>query len=1658
MAIDWDAEIAANQQKRAVANVAGANGVDPTRAVGAIRDAAGTGVPAAIAMHADAPELQPAATPDQQAILNTSPAVRSFVAQSPAHAAATSDDFGALAGVGRTAQSFAQTAGTDFFGPGIQAFHSLISDIKKAYDSSSAKEPSLLDMVPGFNPQDQKLGAVLADVAGLAFSPLSGALNTVARPLSYIPAYKPGTTQRATQPEAQANLVNMFGTALMGLGPEARIAGVRPGPIDEGTFGAKPRLTGAQEPVMDAEFEPIPTPGGNPVHTPVYSAIADLDAENVGRLQASVAESATHGRAPELLQQFLEDHTEAGGREVSVPADAIAKVWQQGHSLFEDKTAEIKAAMDTGTSVSVPLSQYVTETAGKPFLEQLNSASQFRENGVSQDEAKNLPEPVDITDQNAEIIPDNSNAPEGTAKQYTPHGEVYVVKPDTLDPAEVEAMLPTAEQYGGRYAMGRANTAFQFRTEAARDAFLEDIKGNPTVTAEPKPELALPEDLAEHADEVRTIAARAEGASERVFRETGLDQLFSEPKATGLTKGQFERYGERVDEARTAIHERLLERTYKQLRRERTPEWKAAIELHTEEAKALIEAQPNVQAYRAIKDSMFKLDTEQVAELYPELPLPKELTKKGGLSPDEAAELTGHASGADLVANLYHLHEAVSAVGGTLNDYVKVRAKAYAEAQSRALLGYDVTPQGLLDAAREAVQESPIENLLTQDLKDLAGQAGVPFDQKMIQAKAEALFAKLPVKEATKPKAFAENMRKLGNKAESSLMSESPVKAFVAKQQQYIQYLQMKEAFAFQKEYASSMKLMNTIAKKPIVAGMDQTARNQARAILARVGFTVRTGKYEGVVEALKGMSLTDYVNSLMARGYQPVFADIPNLKMEDMLVDQFRGVRDTVKSIAQLGRDDKRAFNQGKAQELSTIGQEVKANASAIGRPFTAGEMHRLKDTMKGNLGTGQRQLGAAVSRPETFLYWLDQEKNGPLMKYLVSELQDGKYYKTDMIQKIGKEFRDFVAKQPKGWQHSLEQAVDVPELTYSIGSDGKPIQWLMNRGNVVMMATHFGTESNFAKLTEGFGWDAQTVRAVADRVLTEADWKYVQHILDVNKALLPELQKLYRSTVGLAMKNIPATPIPTPFGTLSGGYRHISYDWNSIEENEKGEVLDDPNSLKASDLFGADYRVATPPNAYTLQRTNFSAPMNLDHAILHREIESVIHDIAYRPALIQATKIMRQPQVRQGVREALGPEYLTTINNWLKDIARGSSYDQTVLKGAARLIRGVRRRFTMVQIGYNVATLAKHGGIAAAHISGEVGIPEFAKASSDLLRDQDLQRWVTEQSGEVRGALMNLDRDVREIMQDLFRKQGFVDNYRYHAFTMFGKVKQIEATATWLAKYRTLTDRDGLAHEDAVALANKSVRDTQGAGGPVDLPALWRGGGDFWGEVGKLSNMFTGFENTSTNRMWTMLRRGGRGGGGPPGSPGRGKGYEDRGFAGQRRDFQKSFSDLLSYFVIPALYASAFDLVSGGKLHKGVKGGALFLEHFLENSIKGALGGSLPLGNMLADVPRLIASRGKDFGSGGPLQEMLGSAVGTAVNAWDALHKKDRHKIEDRWPQHAMETAGYMFNLPVKPVSKGGQFLWDKAQGHVKDKSMLEFFRGLIFGSSTDEAKKPR
>lgn len=1573
---DFDAVL----QRQAASSAAQGAGISPDDAVSALRTQPLTGVPANVGM-GDASTLAAQAQQKQDtAVLGTSAPVRSFVASDPAKAAAVSGDYAPLARLGQITSQFMATRGHDF----IQPYKEFFGTYGTLLHGSEQEKLQAADQL-GILYAAQKL--ITEPFSNLLAAPTAKALTKLSG----------GTTDEEEQLRQGLNFAAFAAAPALRLG---RTPTTRPPITDlgEAQIVRPPRLPNPNAPesgFTEAQFEDL-HPTSSPAAAQLHSFLANADAAHVEAIQEAITNTATHSRAPELTQDFLENHTLAHGQEVAIPTDVVAKLWDEGHEVFAARQDEIQQAMATGGELRVPLSEYLVETAGKPFAEELNSATRFREGGVSQEEAK-------------EIRPDQE------VGEGAPAGE----------PRQIQAKVP------------------------------EDL-------ASPDTEAA-----------VRTIAANASQAVQQVFREMGLSQLFQDPKALGLTKGQMERYSSMVEEAQAAIHDRILQKTYNQLRRERTPEWKAEVEGQAALLIPQIEALPAVRAMRQLSQTGFKLDRDLVSNFFPEPAsrLPSSVVRNNGNHPDEVADFLGYSSGGQLVSDLADLGSAIKASGArNLNEFVKLQAQQAAEAAARYHLGYDVSPASLLEAAREEMVAPEIADLLAEDLKGFAEANGLPFSRGDVEYLAKDAFGKLPVKEAIKPKEFAEQVRRVGNRAEAAIADGNPIKAFQLKQQQLMQYLQMREAFKFQKEFARADKGMRTLAKKPVHSRMDQTTRNHLRLIVEQMGYPLRLGKFEHPLVPLKGQTLSDFVRGATADGLPLYQTFVPSLApdgIRNLSVDEFQDVDSMVKSLSQYGRDLKTAVVDGKKVALSELEQQVRENATAIGRPYTAGEAQlgkgpvelslspearqRMMRKLAGGLGRFARSLGAATTRPEVPLFWLDREQNGPLMRSIVNPLNAGTYYKAEKIKAFSDAFKAFVKEQPKGWVDSLSNRVNVPELTYGRDATGTPVPWLNDKGNVIRAALHFGTEDNFANLVEGFGWEPQTTIDVINREMTAADWKYVQFLWDQADSLWPEVQALYRETVGLAPPEVPGHPVPTTTaGTLRGKYWHLDYDWNALGEysTDEGPVqVQDPMALGESELFGSKYRVATPPNGSIKQRTEFRGPLNLDHATLHRELESVIHDLAFRRPLIQATKVLRQPGVRNAIRESLGPEYLASFNDWFQRVARSSSYDQTALSGMAAKVRGLRRRFTTVQIGYNVLTMARHGGIALSHMTGEAG-SHLAGAVADLLRDgEHWQEFVDKNSGEVRNTLFSLDRDIRETLEQHFVRDGFVGGWNYHATTMFAIIKRVEAQATWLAKYREVFE-GGASHEDAVALADKAVRDTQGSGTVVNLSALQSGDGGLGGEVLKLFNIFTAFENTATNRAWTIIRRQQKIGEqrkltrGKP--SGRGfDGFADAGDAGARRDSLRNNAQLLAFFVIPAVFLTALDEVTG-------KHGQTFTQRLLAHFIQGALGGTIPGGNMLAELPTAVRTHGRDTGGDDPVVSMLKS-VGGAVSA--IADKVQGKPIADhKWVQHSIETAGYTMGregVAVKPLARAGQFAYDKSKGKTPP-GLWNDLRGILFGSS--------
>jgi hypothetical protein len=1060
--------------------------------------------------------------------------------------------------------------------------------------------------------------------------------------------------------------------------------------------------------------------------------------------------------------------------------------------------------------------------------------------------------------------------------------------------------------------------------------------------------------------------------------------------------------------------------------------------------------------------------------------------KEGGFDADVIADAVGYDSGMEMLDELNQFEKGrqktpfMTYFLGLVKQEARIRtfAELYGitPADPKGLTLEDVKryqANRVLEDAQAIFAEPIITDLLIEQLNHLLSQVGdPPITYEQIKAIADAKFSSLTMRRALNQRSFELELTRAGRKVETLLLKGKIPEALRLKQYQIIAQIQLLESHKLKGEAKSGDKRIAKWARNPIMRKQDQRTLNFIRFMLKNVGVNIRLGKFESVEQALNGETFQQFIDSLRAEGYEPIVFGLPLTETYDIkplthyTVDEYRGFVEMLKSLANLGKDKATGKMLGEAIQFDQIVKEIAANADGAGRKFTAGELREARERAFKELSLGSTGLGAYIARPETVAYVLDGFKLGPMTRSVIMPSMKAKHSKSDMLQDFSESIRAFMKSQPEGWGKSMKQGLDVPELVFGENANGTPTKWIRNRADLIMLMLNVGAPSNLDKLTKGFGWSTEAIFNVIWQHARPEDWKYVKFLWDQHEKLWPKIRDLGRAVQGLAPKKIEGHPVPISANgeTIPGGYWPVRYDPTCVGsvlfDDGKAGVVKDPTLLDASALFGTEYHTALPNNRHTLERTKFLAPLNLNMETIYLGYMQVMHDLAYRPALIQMNKVLTHPSVRKAITDVLGKTYMDELDHWLVYQARQSVYDGKSLRTMTGWMQAFRSAFMNVQMMYNVKTAGKHALIAMAHISTEVS-PKYAGAALGRLFQSPEQRaywsnFVTENSGEVRNAMLNLDRDVREAIEKTVAKNGGVLNaYQYNGFILFTLAKQGEAMVTWLGKYMQLTDA-GAPHEDAVFLADKSVRDTQGAGSISDLPPLWRGGQNFWGELGKMMNMFTSFENATGNREWVMKKRvqrlAGGGGGGrlpPPDGPENLDGWQDDGGAGAKRDLGHIVTSGLGFILIPALIAAVYDItVSKDKWEK-------LPEKFVENLLKGAVGGAIALGNSLEQIPKMAKTHGFSAPST-PLYEAMGTIVDTFAHpeyALDLLEGK-LNKVPARWVGHAVETAGYLGGgIGVRPIKNLALATIDKARNHT---GWGEFLREFTFGQSVEESKE--
>lgn len=1493
------------------AGVARTGTATPEGAASALRSAPLSPIPPDVGMHTPGDMEAQALQGTQRTVMAANPAVARWAATAqPAHVAVTKDDFPALGKIAqwfRTDSNFPQPV-QDVF----HVADMLDKGIRGSFDQyvgSLGRHPLLPSKPSDLLPDWKQISAGLSTVLGAASVPFALATAPLTEPAAraiapnlthtfpLLPWEQPrALTSREDQLNEARNIVNTAITAVAGGSALGKLFKGGSAPSGKGGGAAPEGRTAGPD-------------AGPP---PDYPAIiAAHDVEQIAKVQEDVAASQTHTRSPATAQQFLAqqtdhvvqvdpdtiielqqqghdpfpDHREEviqavrAGEPLEVPlstylAETAGKPWAEGvnkATVFrpggvsvEEGSPPLTTLDDLGFKTDVPNEEWLAskvrraeEEMGRYKGTSGATTGYFRNRpfGLPVEDLAKLPGAMDEMP-----APGNGKYDEllesMTARGYDNTNPILIRVNHRGEPYILEGnnRVAVADRLGIKsipVEISYVNGGERVEGVLSPAKVLEMVNRGKGPKVPERTERPLPEDITPtEAPRARYLAVESESAVERVVAEQRLRELFVDQKALGMTKDQFARYNEGVEAAISRATDRMLERAYTSIRAERLEPFKEAVAQHSAEVEQELAQFPAIRARAYLAqgkgplgeplESPLKLRTgDDIAAFGRDLGLPKSMFSREGGAADEVAELLGYQSGADLMRDLAGLHELQGE--RTIAAHMKELIREAAVERARGELGYTADREALRLAASELVQSPEITNFLADHLQEFAKANNIPFNKDVLKAEAVARFQTRTVHEATNIRQLEEFLRKDSLKVEKALLKGDVAGAFRWKQEQLRHQIELVQAHKFAKVYAKAGRNIKRWAKKKAISGLSQPYLDRIKQVLQAYDIPINRESAE-FARAVGDQTLPEWVQSRRDLGQDITLPLIPAGNLRDLSVEQFTELNEALTAIHSYGKAEEQVVVNGRRVAMEVARSEAFASTQALpSRPVDLDLVPR--DKWGKTVGTRLEQLDAEHVVVESFARYLDGGKPGIFTRVLTQ----GSSEAANIFDRLERQVLLPIIESVKGIPASLRRTYNVKvDNPIFRGPDGTLLT--VHRGDIIPILANMGTESNAAKLAEGYGATVEEIHAWLDRYVTAEEAKFVQGMWDkLSKDVFPLADGVARNMRGYGMTMLPARALTVNGHTLRGGYWPVQYNPALVRRQVGAPNVDIPNEMEKATPH--PFSVLTTPSGHELGRTAYVGPVDLSlDKVLQSHLRDVFTRIAYAEFAQSARRFITDKTIRAIVEDKGGPALYAQLMPWLEDqVMAGQRYNAPA-KWAVRTLTNLRQKYTISVLAFNYSVGIKQAlGLLPATkelnlrwmASGMVNF--YTRAATGRLGSHPIAR-----SEEMRYRFDALDVNLREL------RDGFnsIDFNKPTAKALFERLQQAGMAyigfmdkytvsgATWTGAWQKAKYRFKYSDADALQYADQMVRRTQGAGRHKDLVGVQRSKDE---AVKTLAMMFT-------------------------------------------------------------------------------------------------------------------------------------------------------------------------------------------------------------------------
>lgn len=1106
---------------------------------------------------------------------------------------------------------------------------------------------------------------------------------------------------------------------------------------------------------------------------------------------------------------------------------------------------------------------------------------------------------------------------------------------------------------------------------------------------------------------------------EAALAEQDIKAAFTDAAQAGMTDAEFAAYTKAVAAARDEAYDALMFKTMEEIRRRRTQEYKDARATIEERVRGEVDARPVFRAYALLSGKGQKLSKSILTRIHGDSvleQLPKSVPPifaPDGTHPDVIAEMSGFASGEELIRALIGMQDRKLSMKAS-GDNRSVR-QATIDEETTAMMqeryGDPLNDGSIEEEALAAVHNERQGEVLAMELRQITRKTGdIPSPYKIAKQWAAEKIAGGTVNDVASRSAlnrYARAAAKAGRAAEKAILSGDMQAAFRHKQAQMLNNALIGEAAKAADQIEKGLKRMGNYARKRTIKSMDQDYLDQIHALLEQVDLRIRSQKSIDRQTSFEAWAAEQEAKGIDVVVPKSFAAMLGTRNWSRLTVEEMRGLDETIKQIAHLGRKKQELIDKGEKRAYDAVIAEAQAAFRNL-PPKPPKDMADpdFVDRMK----SGVASIDAMLLKVETVFDWLDGSAQGVFNRIVFQPIADAQTRSSDMQAEAFRKVREAMEKIDRDTLRAWSAKITVPELMDR--ETGKAFNG--QRYKLVAMALNMGNEGNIQRLTDGYGWNEDAVRAVLNRELSEQEWRFVQDIWDVIDGFWPELAAMERRVNGVEPDKVEAIPVETPFGTLKGGYYPAVYDWTRTADEDRVKAGD------SDSLFEKSYtRATTRASSSKARADQVSRPIMLNLGVINRHIGEVIHDITHREVVIQADKFLTDPRIVSGIDKALGQEIRKQLRPWLKHVANQWALDRDGQQGLAAFMSRLRTNTTAVGMGFRISTMLMQ--VAGYSNSFEyVGAKWVSEAIARTAQHPiSTFNFVMERSGEVRHRMDSLDRDVGDSLRRLQGGIGALTDAKRFMWHGIGYMDRVVVIPTWMGAYNKALAA-GLDEAAAIAEGDKAVRLSQGSGAAKDLAAVQRGRGDM-GALSKLLTMFYTFQSAQYQRQRTL-------------------GRDVR--TAKTRDLPKLMARAWWLVAVPPLLS---EILAG----RGPDDDEDWTMWAFTQMIFNALG-PIPV---LRDLAKPAWQKFHDeptFGySFTPLERAFETMVNTAGDVGDLIRGDETKKAT----KNALETVGYVTGLVPGQIAAAAQFLVDVGYGEQDPQSMADWWEGLTKGKIKEE-----